>query len=55
MLHAGSNFYDSTNLALNRLISKQQLRAPIRLFGLMAVVPGLRPAVVEVNSDRSGR
>lgn len=55
MLHTGSNFYDSTNLALNRLISKQQLRATIGLFGLMAVVPGLRPAVVEVNSDRSGR
>lgn len=55
MLHKGSNFYNSTNLARSHLISEQQFRATIRLCGLMAVVPGLRPAVVEVNGDRSGR
>lgn len=55
MLHTGSNFYYSTNLALNKPISEQQFGATIRLYGLMAVVPGLRLAVVEVNGDRSGR
>lgn len=55
MLHTGPNFYHSTNLALNKLISEQQFRATIRLYGLMVVVPGSRPAVVEVNGDRSGR
>lgn len=51
----GQTFYCSANLALSSLISEQQFRATIGLYGLMTVVPGLRPAVVEVNGDRSGR
>lgn len=54
MLRTVSNVYYSTNLAGRSLIPEQHFRETIMLYGLMATVPGLWLAVVEVNGDCSG-